>query len=117
MVSREAWAGTAASQQSMGNTSKCLKALACDQIPCSALAPPPARIAVCDEAAAALLIEAWPGAELIHSAAPNAADAIELALAQVLAKEFVDVALLDGHYLRSSDAEIFGAPAVGTQRK
>jgi hypothetical protein len=38
-------------------------------------------------------------------------------LAQVLAKEFVDVALLDGHYLRSSDAEIFGAPAVGTQRK
>ena len=83
----------------------------------AALAPPPARIAVCDEAAAALLIEAWPGAELIHSAAPNAADAIELALAQVLAKEFVDVALLDGHYLRSSDAEIFGAPAVGTQRK
>ena len=79
---------------------------------------PPARIAVCDEAASALLAGAWPGAELVHSETPNAAEAIELALAQVLAKKFVDVALLDGHYLRRSDAEIFGEPtAAGTQRK
>jgi tRNA threonylcarbamoyladenosine biosynthesis protein TsaB len=79
---------------------------------------PPARIAVCDEAAAALLGGAWPDAELVRAAAPNAADAIELTLAKVLAKEFVDVAPLDGHYLRRSDAEIFGEPAAaGRQRK
>jgi hypothetical protein len=29
-----------------------------------------------------------------------------------VAGEFVDVALLDGHYLRRSDAEIFGEPAA-----
>jgi tRNA threonylcarbamoyladenosine biosynthesis protein TsaB len=88
------------------------------EVELAALEPSPARIAVCDEAAAALLIEAWPGAELIYSAAPTAAGAIDLAMAQIVAKEFVDVALLDGHYLRRSDAEIFGAPAAaGQQRK
>ena len=30
-----------------------------------------------------------------------------------IAGEFVDLALLDGHYLRRSDAEIFGEPALG----
>jgi tRNA threonylcarbamoyladenosine biosynthesis protein TsaB len=80
--------------------------------------PPPARIAACDEAAAELLGGAWPGTELVQVAAPSAADAIEQVLSKVLAKEFVDVALLDGHYLRRSDAEIFGEPtAVGTRRK
>ncbi len=75
-----------------------------------AIHPPPTRIAVCDEAAAALLTSAWPGAELVHRQVPTAADAMVLALPQILAGEFVDLALLDGHYLRRSDAEIFGEP-------
>ena len=40
--------------------------------------------------------------------APTAADALLFAVARVDAGEFVDLALLDGHYLRRSDAEIFG---------
>jgi tRNA threonylcarbamoyladenosine biosynthesis protein TsaB len=75
----------------------------------------PARIAVCDEAAAELLGRAWPAAELVRTDAPTAADALEVCWARVAAGEFADVALLDGHYLRRSDAEIFGATA-GAQR-
>jgi tRNA threonylcarbamoyladenosine biosynthesis protein TsaB len=41
---------------------------------------------------------------------PTAADAIRLCAARVAAGEFVDLALLDGNYLRRSDAEIFGEP-------
>ncbi|MGD0902426.1 MAG: tRNA (adenosine(37)-N6)-threonylcarbamoyltransferase complex dimerization subunit type 1 TsaB [Terracidiphilus sp.] len=74
--------------------------------------PAGARIAVCDDAAAALLASAWPGAELIRIPPPTAADALALCAARVVAGEFVDVALLDGHYLRRSDAEIFGEPAA-----
>lgn len=70
--------------------------------------PPPARIAVCDEAAAALLATAWSATELIRSSAPTASDALRLAVPQVVKGAFVDLALLDGHYLRRSDAEIFG---------
>jgi tRNA threonylcarbamoyladenosine biosynthesis protein TsaB len=72
----------------------------------------PSRIAVCDEAAAVLLSAAWPEAEIVRSAAPNAADALELCGPRVLAEQFVDLALLDGHYLRRSDAEIFGEPVA-----
>ncbi len=72
----------------------------------------PSRIAVCDEAAVALLTAAWPDAALVRVEPPTAADALELAAAAVAAGEFVDLALLDGHYLRRSDAEIFGEPAV-----
>ncbi len=68
----------------------------------------PARVAACDESAAALLQEVWPETDLVRSGAPTAADAIELAAAQIRAGEFVDLALLVGHYLRRSDAEIFG---------
>jgi tRNA threonylcarbamoyladenosine biosynthesis protein TsaB len=71
----------------------------------------PPRIAVCDEAAAALLGTSWPGAELVRIAAPNAADALGLGAVRVAAGEFADLALLDGHYLRRSDAEIFGETA------
>ena len=35
-----------------------------------------------------------------------------LAVSRVVAGEFEDAALLDGHYLRRSDAEIFGDPAA-----
>jgi tRNA threonylcarbamoyladenosine biosynthesis protein TsaB len=71
-----------------------------------------ARIAVCEDAAAALLASAWPDAELLRTPAPTAADALELCAPRVVAGEFVDLALLDGHYLRRSDAEIFGEPAA-----
>lgn len=77
--------------------------------------PPREGIAVCDHAAAALLRAAWRGVELVQSPAPTAADALELCASRVEDREFVDVALLDGHYLRRSDAEIFGAPAAKAQ--
>jgi tRNA threonylcarbamoyladenosine biosynthesis protein TsaB len=66
------------------------------------------RIAVCDEEAANLLMTAWPHTELARVAAPTAADAIQWALPRILAGEFAHLETLDGHYLRRSDAEIFG---------
>lgn len=73
----------------------------------TALAPP-GRVGVCDDAAATLLAAACPAAELVRVAAPGAADALRLAAARIATGSFDDVALLDGHYLRRSDAEIFG---------
>jgi tRNA threonylcarbamoyladenosine biosynthesis protein TsaB len=81
------------------------------------IVPPPPRIALCDEDAVQLLSEAWPTTELIRTKAPTAADALRLCAPRAAAGEFVDLALLDGHYLRRSDAEIFGDPDMpGTQR-
>ena len=77
-----------------------------------AMGPLPGPIAVCDDAAAALLAAAWPEAELVRTAAPTAAGALGLCAVRVAAGKFVDLALLDGHYLRRSDAEIFGEAAV-----
>jgi tRNA threonylcarbamoyladenosine biosynthesis protein TsaB len=71
---------------------------------------PGAQIAVCDDAAAALLR----GAELVRTDAPTAADALRLCSGRMEHGDFVDLALLDGHYLRRSDAEIF---AAGTSRR
>jgi tRNA threonylcarbamoyladenosine biosynthesis protein TsaB len=71
---------------------------------------PPLRIAFCDDAAALLLGSAWPATELVRSKEPTAADALRLSAPRVAAGDFVDLALLDGHYLRRSDAEIFGEP-------
>jgi tRNA threonylcarbamoyladenosine biosynthesis protein TsaB len=79
----------------------------------SATAPPPLRVAVCDQGAAALLAAAWPDSHLVMTPPPVAADAIRLGEARLTAGAIVDLALLDGHYLRRSDAEIFGADAVG----
>jgi tRNA threonylcarbamoyladenosine biosynthesis protein TsaB len=73
---------------------------------------PPKRIAVCDDAAAELLNAAWPDAELVRMTAPTAANALWLCAPRVAAGEFVDLALLDGNYLRRSDAEIFGEAAT-----
>ena len=39
---------------------------------------------------------------------PIAADAVRLGEARLIAGAVIDLALLDGHYLRRSDAEIFG---------
>jgi tRNA threonylcarbamoyladenosine biosynthesis protein TsaB len=81
------------------------------------LDPMPLRVAVCDEAAAALLSKVWPGAQLVRCGAPLAADALRLGEARLVAGGSVDLALLDGNYLRRSDAEIFGeAAAAGRQR-
>jgi tRNA threonylcarbamoyladenosine biosynthesis protein TsaB len=75
--------------------------------------PTGSQIALCDDAAAALLRTAWPGVQQERTAAPTAADALQLCAARVAAAEFADLALLDGHYLRRSDAEIFAAEIVG----
>jgi tRNA threonylcarbamoyladenosine biosynthesis protein TsaB len=63
------------------------------------------RIAVCDDGAAGLLGEA----ELLRTEAPTAADALRLCWGRAEQGDFVDLALLDGNYLRRSDAEIFAA--------
>jgi tRNA threonylcarbamoyladenosine biosynthesis protein TsaB len=70
-------------------------------------------IAVCDDPAAALLEQALPGIARVVVAAPTATDALRVAAPAICARQFADVALLDGHYLRRSDAEIFGSPIVG----
>lgn len=82
----------------------------------AALGPAPAAIAVCDESAAALVKSVWPDVELARVEAPAAEDAIALAAPRIHVGEFADVLLLDGHYLRRSDAEIFGDPAAASAR-
>jgi tRNA threonylcarbamoyladenosine biosynthesis protein TsaB len=76
----------------------------------------PSVIGVCDDRARALLGASWPDVEQIGVAPPTAADAIAWAREKILAQEFVDLARLDGHYLRRSDAEIFGASAAAGSR-
>ena len=83
----------------------------------AAISPVPLRVAVCDDSAAALLAAAWPDAQLVRVAAPTAKDALRLGEARLVAGGNVDLALLDGNYLRRSDAEIFGeAAAAGRLR-
>ncbi len=77
----------------------------------AAMTPAPERIAVCD-AAEQVLRAAWPGAELVRVGAPTAGDALHLCAKRAARGEFADLALLDGHYLRRSDAEIFGEPGA-----
>jgi tRNA threonylcarbamoyladenosine biosynthesis protein TsaB len=78
----------------------------------AAIHPAPVRVAVCD-GAAAVLAAAWPSAQLMAMPAPVAADALRLGEARLTAGVFADLALLDGHYLRRSDAEIFGTEVEG----
>lgn len=68
----------------------------------------PSRIAACDESAIALLHEIWPKVEIVRAQPPAASDALRLCAPRILKGDFLDLALLDGHYLRRSDAEIFG---------
>jgi tRNA threonylcarbamoyladenosine biosynthesis protein TsaB len=82
----------------------------------AAMKPAPEQIAVCDDASAKMLAAAWPEARLIQGPAPTAADALRLAAPRIQAGEFADIALLDGHYLRRSDAEIFGEAAQPAHR-
>lgn len=77
----------------------------------------PQRVAVCDESASALLASAWPETQLVTVEAPVAWDALRLGEARLVAGGHVDLAMLDGNYLRRSDAEIFGeAAAAGRPR-
>ena len=75
------------------------------------IVPPPGGVAVCDDSAAEMVSAAWSEAVLVRSEAPAAGDAIALCAPEILAGRFADLALLDGHYLRRSDAEIFGESA------
>ncbi len=74
--------------------------------------PIPARVAVCDEAAATVLSHVWLQTQLVATEPPLASDAFRPGEARLVAGAAVDLALLDGHYLRRSDAEIFGADVV-----
>jgi tRNA threonylcarbamoyladenosine biosynthesis protein TsaB len=78
----------------------------------AAIEKAPLRIAVCDDAAAAVLESAWPTAQLVRTTAPMAADTLRIGEARLVAGAAIDLALLDGHYLRRSDAEIFGETAA-----
>ncbi len=75
------------------------------------MAPVRLGIAVCDDAAEAVLRSAlgWRGSDT--GSCTTASDALDVAIPQILARKFADLMLLDGHYLRRSDAEIFGEPA------
>jgi tRNA threonylcarbamoyladenosine biosynthesis protein TsaB len=77
----------------------------------AAVDPAPVRVAVCDDEAAAILAAAWPSTQLVATPAPVAADTLRLGEGRLTAGAVADLALLDGHYLRRSDAEIFGAEA------
>jgi tRNA threonylcarbamoyladenosine biosynthesis protein TsaB len=81
------------------------------------MVPPPFRIAVCDDRAEEMLAAAWPGAQLVRTPPPLAADALRPGEARLVAGAFADLALLDGHYLRRSDAEIFGEPGTARAQK
>ncbi|MFZ1939670.1 MAG: tRNA (adenosine(37)-N6)-threonylcarbamoyltransferase complex dimerization subunit type 1 TsaB [Terracidiphilus sp.] len=74
----------------------------------AAINPAPLRVAVCDDGAAAVLASAWPATQLIATAPPMASDALRPGEARLIAGAAIDLVLLDGHYLRRSDAEIFG---------
>jgi tRNA threonylcarbamoyladenosine biosynthesis protein TsaB len=63
-------------------------------------------LGVCEENAA----RAFPESILIEP--PNAADALLFAGQRLQAKDFVDVAMLDGNYVRRSDAELFAKQAI-----
>ena len=79
--------------------------------------PAPLRVAVCDDAAAARISASWPATQLVRVVAPLAKDALRMGEARLVVGAHVDLALLDGHYLRRSDAEIFGDTlAAGARR-
>ena len=75
----------------------------------AAVHPAPVRVAVCEESAATLLARVWPHTQLVTVPPPLASDAIRPGEARLIAGAAADLSLLDGHYLRRSDAEIFGA--------
>jgi tRNA threonylcarbamoyladenosine biosynthesis protein TsaB len=79
--------------------------------------PPPLRAAVCDDAVAQLLTAAWPTTQIVRTTPPSASDALRLGESRLVAGVYADLALLDGHYLRRSDAEIFGEAAAAARQQ
>jgi tRNA threonylcarbamoyladenosine biosynthesis protein TsaB len=63
------------------------------------------EIAVCEASAQRV----FPGGAFVE--APTAADALKFATPRLMARDFVDVAMLDGNYVRRSDAELFAKAA------
>jgi len=82
----------------------------------AAIDPAPLRVAAGDDRSAEMLRAAWPRTQVVESAPPLAADALRLGEARLVAGGICDLALLDGHYLRRSDAEIFGEPEAGLHK-
>ncbi|MDQ2834023.1 MAG: tRNA (adenosine(37)-N6)-threonylcarbamoyltransferase complex dimerization subunit type 1 TsaB [Acidobacteriota bacterium] len=64
-------------------------------------------VVVCE----AKVVEALRGMALRVVEEPSAADALPIAVERVSAGRFEDAGLLDAHYLRRTDAEIFAKPA------
>jgi tRNA threonylcarbamoyladenosine biosynthesis protein TsaB len=83
----------------------------------AAVNPVPLRVSICDDPAEAMVSAAWPGAQLIRVPPPLASDALRLGESRLVAEAFADLAKLDGHYLRRSDAEIFGDPSGGRRTR
>lgn len=81
------------------------------------LPSPPAEVAICDDGVAGLLHAAWPSVQLVCVPEPTAADALHLVVPRVRTGDFADPVLLDGNYLRRSDAEIFGEPVAAARRQ
>jgi tRNA threonylcarbamoyladenosine biosynthesis protein TsaB len=94
-----------------------LRELLAGEAELAVITPIPGRVVICEDAAEALVQAVWPETRIERVRAPSAADAIELVNPKLRAAAFVDLALLDGQYLRRSDAEIFGEPSQGRGRR
>jgi tRNA threonylcarbamoyladenosine biosynthesis protein TsaB len=68
-------------------------------------------LAVCEESVRAVA----PHATVVPP--PTAADALHFALPRLRVRDFDDPLLLDGNYIRRSDAEIFSAPGAPPRPK
>ena len=64
----------------------------------------PGAVAVCEPSA----LQAFPEAAMVEP--PTAGEALRFAVPRLLAGDFADVVMLDGNYLRRSDADIFAKP-------
>lgn len=73
------------------------------------------KVAVCNQAVAALVHEAVPDARMIECSEPTAMDAMRCSLPEILAGRFAEPLTMDGNYLRRSDAEIFAKPGATRQ--
>ena len=69
-------------------------------------------VAVCEETVAQLLEELHGEPDLVRVAGPTAYDAMAFSTAKWRAKEYADVATLDGYYLRGADAKTQAALAA-----
>jgi len=66
----------------------------------------PGLAAFCEESVAHLLETVVTEVELVRTTPPNAADALKFSLSRWLTEEFVDLATLDGYYLRGAEAKL-----------